>query len=212
MPVTILLADDHAILRQGLRALLEAQPDLKVVGEASDGIEAVQRVKDLRPQIVILDIMMPGLNGLEVTRQIHTLSKVIILSMYANEAYVAEALQNGASGFVLKDESATELIKAIRAIMGQGKYLSHPFSEESIQRYIDKVRTSGSDAFGSLTDRERQVFQLVVEGATSAAIASKLKISPRTVELHRAHILHKLDIHSQTELVRFALQHGLITQ
>ncbi len=212
MSATILLADDHAILRQGLRALLEIQPDLKVIGEASDGIETVQLVSELRPQVVILDIMMPGLNGLEVTRQIHSLCKVIILSMYSSEAYVAEALENGASGFVLKEASATELIRSIRAVLNGEQYLSHPFTKESIQDYIEKEKSVLGGVFGKLTDRERQVLQMVVEGSTSAEIAKKLHISVRTIELHRAHILHKLELHSQTELVRFALQHGLISK
>ena len=212
MPVTILLADDHAILRQGLRALLEIQPDLKVIGEASDGIEAVRLVGELRPQVVILDIMMPGLNGLEVTRQIHNLCKVIILSMYASEAYVAEALENGACGFVLKEASATELIQSIRAVLNGEQYLSHPFTKESIRNYIEKEKPGQGGVFGRLTAREHQVLQMVVEGSTSVEIAKKLHISARTVELHRAHILHKLDLHSQTELVRFALQHGLISK
>jgi two-component system response regulator NreC len=210
--VSILLADDHVILRQGLRALLDAQPDLKVVGEAGDGIEAVRLAGELRPQVMVLDIMMPGLNGLEVTRQSNKLCKIVILSMYANEAYVAEALENGASGFVLKEATATDLIQAIRAVLRGEKYLSKPFTEEAIQTYREREKSGIGNAFDVLTNRERQVLQLVVEGATSVMIAEKLRISTRTVEQHRSHILHKLNLHSQTELVRFALQHELNSQ
>lgn len=210
MPVTILLVDDHAIVRQGLRALLETQPDLQVVGEAADGNEALQKIEELRPQVTILDIMMPGVNGLEVARQVHTRTKVIMLSMYKDESYVATALHNGALGFVLKDSSSTDLVDAIHAVMKGNHYLCEPFSLEHITQYQEKYISIANPTIENLTRRERQVLQLVAEGLTTSESAIKLNISPRTVEIHRAHIYEKLGIHTQADLTRFAIQQGLI--
>lgn len=210
MPVTILLADDHAIVRQGLRALLETNDEYKVIGEAGDGIQALDQVAQLNPQITILDIMMPGLNGLEVTRQIHARTKVIILSMYKDESYVATALQNGAMAFVLKDATSTDLITAIRSVLMGRRYLCQPFTEEKIKSYQEKYASTTRSSLEQLTNRERQVLQMVAEGFTTAEIAGKLHISPRTVEIHRAHIYEKLGFHNQAELTRFAIQQGMI--
>jgi DNA-binding NarL/FixJ family response regulator len=210
MPVTILLADDHAIVRQGLRALLEMRKDLQVIGEAGDGIEAIHQVETLHPQVTVLDIMMPGLNGLEVTRQIHSKTKVIILSMYKDEGYVATALQNGAMAFVLKDSTSTDLVDAIQSVLQGRHYLCQPFTEEKIQAYQKKFLSSSHPKIDLLTNRERQVLQLVAEGCTTAEAANKLHISPRTVEIHRAHIYEKLGMHSQADLTRFAIQQGLV--
>ncbi len=207
---TILLVDDHIVVRQGLRALLEGQPDLHVIGEAGDGNEAIRLVEQLKPQLVILDLMMPGLNGLEVTRQIHERTRVIVLSMHANQAYVMEALRNGACGYVLKDASSTELIQAVRAVSEGRRYLSAPFSENAIQAYLEKAASAPTDPYDTLTNREREVLHLVAEGFSSAEIAEKLTISVRTVEIHRSNLMHKLDLRSQVDLIRYALRKGIL--
>ncbi len=210
MSVSILLADDHHMVRQGLKALLESQPDFKVIGEASDGLQAVQMVEQLRPQVTLVDIMMPGLNGLEVTRQISNQTRVLVLSMHANEAYVLEALWNGASGYVLKDSTASELIQAVRTVADGRKFLSSPLSERAIEFYSQRAQASSNDPYDTLTTREREVFQLVAEGLTTNEISNKLTISPRTVEIHRSNVMHKLNLHSQTDVVRFAIRKGIL--
>jgi two-component system response regulator NreC len=210
MTLTILLADDHIVVRQGLRVLLEGQPDFSVVGEASDGNEAIRLVDQLKPQIVILDLVMPGLNGLEVARQIHERTRVIVLSMHANQAYVLEALRNGAYGYVLKDASSNELIHAVRAVGEGRRYLSAPFSENAIQAYLQKTGSAPTDPYDTLTNREREVLHLVAEGFSSAEIAGKLSISVRTVEIHRSNLMHKLDLRSQVDLIRYALRKGIL--
>ncbi len=211
MSITILLADDHRVVRQGLRALLESDPELIVIGEATDGIEAVQLVEKLNPQITIVDIMMPGLSGLEVTRQINHRTKVIILSMHANEAYVFEALQNGAYGYVLKDSTAEDLTRAIHTVAAGRYFLSPPFSEKAISAYIEKSQATQFDPYETLTTREREVFHLVVEGLSNTAISARLSISPRTVETHRSNLMNKLALHSQADLIRYALKRGIIS-
>ncbi|MBP7961193.1 MAG: response regulator transcription factor [Caldilineaceae bacterium] len=213
MSVSIVLADDHHVVRQGLRALLEAEPHFFVKGEAGDGLTALQLVENLRPDVLVLDLMMPGLNGLEVTRQATKLSpatKIIILSMHAGEAYVLEALRNGAYGYVLKDSGADELVEAIHTVMGGRRYLSSPLSERAIDLYITKSQDLPEDPYDSLTTREREVLQLAAEGNTNVLIADLLSISPRTAETHRANMMRKLDLHNSTELIRFALQRGII--
>lgn len=213
MSVSIVLADDHHVVRQGLRALLEAEPHFFVKGEAGDGLTALQLVENLRPDVLVLDLMMPGLNGLEVTRQATKLSpatKIIILSMHAGEAYVLEALRNGAYGYVLKDSGADELVDAINTVMGGRRYLSSPLSERAIDLYITKSQDLPEDPYDSLTTREREVLQLAAEGNTNVMIADMLSISPRTAETHRANMMRKLDLHNSTELIRFALQRGII--
>ncbi len=210
MSVRIFLADDHAILRQGLRSLLEGEKDFEIIGEASDGDQALEGITALQPDIAILDILMPGTNGLQVTRRVAGLTNVIILSMYSNLAYVADAMQSGARGFVLKDATATDLVQAIRDVLKGRVYLSEPFNGEMIAEYQEKLRSSQSRSSAQLTPRERQVLQLVAEGRSSAEVAVLLRISPRTVEIHRAHLLHKLDLKTPADLVRYAIQEGLI--
>ena len=210
---TIVLADDHHIVRQGMRALLEAEPDFRLVGEAGDGLETVQLVERLRPDVLVLDLMMPGLNGLEVTRQVGKRSpqtRVVILSMHANEAYVLEALRNGAVGYVLKDASVTELVQAVREVTAGRRYLSPPLSERAIDAYVGRAKEATLDRYETLTDREREVLHLVAEGCTNAAIAARLSISPRTAETHRANMMRKLGLHTQTDLIRYALRRGII--
>ncbi|MHB8855694.1 MAG: response regulator [Bellilinea sp.] len=208
--ITVLLADDHIVMRQGLRALIDSQTDLEVVGEASNGHEALEMIHQKKPAVSVLDLMMPGLSGLEVTRQVWRISQVLILSMHADEAYVIEALRKGASGYVLKDATANELIQAIRIVASGQRYLSSPFSERAISAYIQRVKTGSLEPYDTLTTREREILQLVAEGRNSAEIAQRLSISPRTVEAHRASLNRKLDIHSQADLIRLAMKKGLL--
>lgn len=208
--ITILLADDHIVVRQGLRSLIDAVPDFKVIGEASDGQETLQMVQDLKPEVLVLDLMMPGLNGMEITRQVWRMTKVLILSMHANEAYVIEALKKGASGYLLKDGTAAELTQAIRMVAAGQRYLSTPFSDRAISAYLERAKTGTLDPYDALTAREREILQLVAEGYGTSEISERLTISPRTVEAHRANLNRKLDIHSQADLIRFALKKGLL--
>ena len=210
---TIVLADDHHIVRQGLRALLEGQPDFQLVGEAGDGLEAVQLTERLKPDVLIIDLMMPSLNGLEATRQISQRSshtRVVILSMHADEAYVLEALRNGAVGYVLKDSSAADLVHAVREVVAGRRYLGSPLSERAIAAYIQKASDVALDPYEMLTNREREVLHLAAEGYTNTEIADQLSISPRTAETHRANLMHKLGLHTHTDLIRYALRRGIL--
>jgi len=211
--ITIVLADDHHVVRQGLRALLEGESEFSVVGEASEGLEVIKLVERLKPTILLLDLMMPGLNGLEVTRQVRQRwpeTRVLILSMHANEAYVLEALRSGAAGYVLKDASAADLIQAVHEVAAGRRYLSPPLSERAIEAYVQRAEVASADDYETLSTREREVLQLAAEGRTNAEIAARLFISPRTVETHRANLMRKLGLHNQTELVRYAIQRGII--
>jgi len=210
---TIVLADDHHVVRQGLRALLEAEQDFHIVGEAADGLAALDAVERLKPDVLVLDLMMPGLNGLEVMREIAHRSlrtRVVILSMHANEAYVLQALQSGVAGYVLKESTASDLAQAVREAAAGRHYLSPPLSERAIQAYVEKAEITTLDTYDTLTRRERHVLQLVAEGHSNAEIAARLSISARTVETHRANIMRKLDLHSQTDLIRYALKKGIL--
>ena len=210
---TIVLADDHHVVRQGLRVLLEGQPDFQLVGEAGDGLEAVQLTERLKPDVLIIDLMMPSLNGLEATRQVSQRSphtRVVILSMHANEAYVLEALRNGAAGYVLKDSSAADLVHAVREVVAGRRYLSSPLSERAIAAYIQKASDVALDPYEILTNREREVLHLAAEGYTNAEIADQLSISPRTAETHRANLMHKLGLRTHTDLIRYALRRGIL--
>jgi DNA-binding NarL/FixJ family response regulator len=208
-----MLADDHKIVRQGLRALLEAEPDFHLVGETGDGLEAVQLAERLCPDVLVLDLMMPGLGGLEVTLQVGKRSpqtRVIILSMHADEAYVLEALRNGAAGYVLKESSADELVQAVREVVAGRRFLSSPLSERAIDAYVSKAQEVALDRYETLTAREREVLHLAAEGHTNAEIADRLSISSRTAETHRANMMRKLALRSQTDLIRYALRRGII--
>jgi DNA-binding NarL/FixJ family response regulator len=210
---TVVLADDHQVVRQGLKALLDAEPDLRVVGEAGDGLQAIRRVEMLCPRVLVLDLMMPGLNGLDVVRQLKRgspLTQVVILSMYANEAYVLEALSNGASAYVLKDSSSADLVHAVREAAAGRKYLSPPLSDRAIEVYQEKARAATLDRYDTLTAREREVLHLAAEGHTSAEVAARLGISGRTAETHRSNLMHKLDLHTQADLIRYALRRGIV--
>jgi len=213
--VKIVLADDHQIVRQGLQAIFRSEPDLRVVGEAADGAEALRLVERLQPDVLVLDLMLPGKTGLEVARQATRVSprtRIVILSMHANEAYVVEALRAGAHGYVLKEEGALELVKAIRGALAGQRYLSASISEEAVRDYGKRQAASILDPLLTLTRREREVLQLTAEGQSSTEIASRLFISPRTVETHRTNLMRKLGVRNQRDLVRYAVQRGVIPQ
>lgn len=211
--LSLVIADDHPIVRQGLRAVLDAEPDFHVVGEAGNGLEAMQAVERLKPDILILDLMMPQLSGLPVVQQIgkqFPATRVIILSMHRDEGYVLQALRHGAGAYVLKDSGAAELIQAVRAVALGQRYLSSPLTEHAIEAYVEKAKETKLDSYEMLTAREREVLQLAAEGGTNAEIAERLFISPRTAETHRAHLMQKLGLHSQTDLIRYAIRRGII--
>jgi two-component system response regulator NreC len=213
MTISIILADDHPVLRRGMRTLLEAEPDLSVVAEAGDGLETLRLVERLQPEVLVLDLMMPGLSGLEVLRIIPRRSRetrVVVVSMHSNIAFVAEALKNGATGYVLKGSTEEEIIKAVREAAAWRRFLSPPVSEIAIDAYIEQAKAGPFDPHETLTPREREVLQLAAEGMTSPEISVRLHISPRTVENHRANLMKKLGLENQSELVRHALRHGLI--
>jgi len=211
---TVVLADDHGIVRQGLRVLLEAEPDLCVVGEAGDGIETLRMVAELKPDVLVADVMMPGVNGLQVTREVqrhHAGTRVVILSMYANEAYVLEALRNGAVGYVLKEAGAADLVRAVREAASGGRYLSPPLSERAVEAYAERARAAPPDLYETLTTREREILYLTAEGLSSALVAERLIISPRTVETHRANLMRKLNLRRQADLIRYAIERGIVS-
>ena len=212
--ITIVLADDHKVLRQGLRAILEGEGALRIIGEAGNGLEALRLVERLRPNVLVLDLMIPELSGLEVTRQLKKRvpkSRVVILSMHSDKSYVLEALRNGAAGYVLKDSSADELIKAVREAAENRRYLGPPLSDSAVNAYLRQADGATADPYDTLSSREREVLQLVAEGHTNTAIGRRLFISPRTVEIHRANMMNKLDLHNQTDLIRYALKRGIIS-
>jgi len=211
--ITIALAEDHHVVRQGFKLVLSAEQDFKLVGEAADGLAAVKLVEETKPAILLLDLMIPRLHGLEVVRQLRRdlpQTKVIILSMHADEPYVMEALRNGACGYVLKDCTAADLVQAVRTVAAGRRYLSPALAERALTGYVEHPGASDLDVYETLTNRERLVFQLAAEGRTSAEIAAALFISPRTAETHRANLMRKLGLRSQTDLVRFAIRRGVI--
>lgn len=212
---TIVLADDHRIVRQGLRVLLSAEADFQVIGEADEGREALELVKRLNPDVLVLDLMMPGLNGLEVARQLNKGAShvgVVVLSMHDDEGFVLEALANGVSAYVLKDSNSSDLVQAVREVAAGRRYLSPPLSDRAIETYQQMAKIGAMDRHETLTTREREVLQLSAEGHTNSEIASRLGISTRTAETHRSHLMHKLGLHTQSDLIRYALKRGVIKQ
>jgi two-component system response regulator NreC len=213
LTVTVLLADDHPLIRRGLRNLLATESGFSVIGEAEDGLQAVQLAESLRPTIMIVDLMMPNLNGLEVLRQVSRRSpktRMIVLSMQSAEPYVVETFRSGAIGYVLKDSAPDELINAIHLALINVRYLSPKLPERLLDIITKPLEQAKLDLYETLTDREREVFQMAAEGKTAAEIARLLSISPRTVELHRGRMMHKLGFHSQTELVHYAIKRGTL--
>lgn len=212
MTIHIVLADDHQIVRQGLRTLLAAEPDMKVVGEADNGRATLKLVQDLAPQVVIMDISMPDLNGIEATRQILAETpeiKVIALSMHSDSLFVLNMLKAGASGYLLKDCALEELVKAIRTVVRQKTYLSPGVSDILIKDLAGNWTSNSSSAFSILTVREREVLQLMAEGRNTNQIAENLCVSVKTVEAHRKQMMNKLGIHSVAELTKYAIRQGL---
>jgi two-component system response regulator NreC len=210
---TIVLADDHHVVRQGLKTLLEIEPDFSVIGETADGLAVPNLVDDLQPDVLVVDLIMPGLNGLDIIQQVaqrSTHTRIVVLSMHANEAYVSEALRNGAAAYVLKGSSAADLVQAVREVMAGQRYLSPPLSKQAIGAYEQKTKDTQLDAYHTLTPREKEVLLLVAEGHTSSEIAARLSISSRTVETHRRNLMRKLDLQSQVDLIRYALRRGLL--
>jgi DNA-binding NarL/FixJ family response regulator len=213
-PVTILLADDHTIVRQGLAKLLEGEPQFRVVGEAQDGRDAVRKVDELHPQVVIMDIAMPLLNGIEATRQIKKArpqTRVIILSMHSHDRYISELFSLGASGYLLKDSTGGDIVKAIHAALKGDTYLSPSISRRVIEDYVSmKKKSPKENLYGNLSNREREVFQMLAEGRTTREISDILCISPSTVKTHRANIVEKLQLENMSQLIQFAIRLGIV--
>lgn len=210
----IVLADDHHVVRQSFRLLLEAEPDFQVIGEAASGLEAVEIVERLHPDVLVADLMMPELNGIDVTHRIKKQFPkivIVILSMHENEAYVVEALRSGVSAYVLKKSTAQELVYAIRQGIAGHLFLSPPLSELAIEAYLEKARGSDIDPYETLTKREREVLHLAADGLNYTSIAARLSISPRTVEMHHGNLMRKLKLRNQTELIRYALKRGILS-
>jgi len=207
--VKVLLADDHTIVRQGLKLILAAHPDLEVVGEAANGKEAIELAQKLRPDIVVMDVAMPEVNGIEATRRMvqnEPRLKVLVLSMHKEAVYVREILRAGARGYILKDAIDTELLNAIRSVARGDGYVSPAVSSALLSDYRKNV----TDPLDLLSNREREVLQLIAEGKTNKEIATRLNLSVYTIDSHRGKIMEKLNLHSTGELVRFAMKHGLV--
>lgn len=207
--ISIVLADEHRVVREGLSALMQSVPDFRISAQAETGLEAVQQVEDLKPDILVTDIAIPEMNGNEVTRQVHKRSpdtKVVILTTYEDEAHVLSALRAGARGYVLKRSGFEELADSIRRVNAGGRYLSNVISDRVLNVYVETARNSHD----VLTAREREVLHLAAEGHTNEEIARRLCISRRTTETHRANMMHKLGLKTYTELVRFAMREGLV--
>ncbi len=213
-PVRILLADDHTIVRQGLALLLGEQKNLKVVGEATNGQDAVEKALELNPDVIIMDIAMPRMNGIEAAKRISKQLpkiKILILSMYSHEHYIHELLETGVSGYLLKDSSGRDIVKAIHAAMNNETFLSPSISKKLVDTYLSPQKSSSrAERYKLLSNREREVFQLIAEGHTTRQVADTLCVSISTIKTHRAKIMEKLGIDTQVKLVHFAIQLGLV--
>lgn len=210
---TIFLADDHAIVRRGLRTLLENEPGFSVVGETGGGLETIRMVGELKPDVLVLDIMMDDVSGIEVARQVTKNSPrtaIVILSMYSSKGYILEALQAGARGYVVKKSATTELVQAVREVVAGRRYLGQYVSDVVVNAYLEKAETGTPDPYDSLSSREREVLHLAAHGYTNAEIAERLYISRRTVETHRANAMRKLDLQTQFDLWRYAQQREIL--
>ena len=212
MSLSVLLAEDHPVVREGLRAMLEAEGDFQVVGQTGNSSEVGGLVEELHPDVLVLDLIMPGIGGLNALRELarrRLSTRVVVLSMYANEAYVLEALQNGAGAYVLKQSEAAELVRGIREVAKGRRYLSPPLSQRAVEAYAKRAKGTIATEEAELTAREKEVLMLVGQGFTSAQIGERLFISVRTVESHRSNLTKKLGLHSQAEMVRTALRREL---
>ena len=210
--IRVLLADDHAIVREGVRSLLAAQTDMEVVGEAANGMEAVELARSLQPDMVLMDIGMPGMNGLEATRALKTAqpeTHVLVLTMHEDEEYFFHILAAGASGYLLKGAGSAELLSAIRAVRQGGVYLYPTMAKKLMRDYL-KGQESGMGGEDPLTPREREVLKLIAAGKTNREIADELVLSINTVQTHRLHLMEKLNLHNRTELIKYAMRRGLI--
>ncbi len=212
--IRVILAEDHTIVRQGLRSLLEQSDDIEVIAEAEDGREAVNKTEQLKPDIVLMDISMPILNGIEATRQIKKKFpdiKVLILTMHTTEEYISQILHAGASGYLVKKSAHHELLSAIKAIQKGNSYLSPLVSKKVVDQYLQKTQDDiKQDRYEKLTTREREVIQLIAEGKANKEIAERLYLSVKTVETHKAHLMEKLNLHTTTDLIKYAIQKGII--
>ncbi len=215
-PIRILLADDHPVVRVGLKALLEMEPDMEVVGEAATGAEAVEKTLALKPHVVVMDISMPEMDGLEATRRIRAANEdvaILILTVHAHERYLFPVLQAGASGYVLKSTVDTELVQAIRTVAQGGAFLYPSATKMLLSHYLDRLQSgTPTDAYEGLTEREKEVLRLCALGHTAAEIGDMLALSPKTVETYRARIMQKLNLSSRADLVKYALSRGLLDE
>lgn len=214
MNIKVLLVDDHAIIREGLRSLLEKQPEMEVIADTDDGRKAVELVREQLPDIVVMDITMRGLNGIEATRQItreFPAVNVIALSIHSKRRYVTDMLSAGASGYILKECLFDELVQAIRAVVAGGRYLSPRITDVVVDDYVKRLSAVNNSALETLTSRQREVLQLVAEGKSTKQIALDLHVSTKTIEANRRQIMDKLDIHSIAELTKYAVREGLTT-
>jgi DNA-binding NarL/FixJ family response regulator len=215
MPIRILLADDHAVVRDGVRALLEKQSDMAVIAEAADGRDAVRLAEELAPDVAIMDIAMPNMNGLEATRRIlaaHPRTAVVVLSMHQDESYVLGSLKAGARGYLLKDSLRSEIVEAVRTVSQGRSFLTRRISRMMQEDYIRQMEQRGfEDSYDLLTAREREILQLAAEGRANKEIAAVLHIGLTTVETHRTHILQKLNLHSVPELILYAVRKAIIS-
>ncbi len=213
--IRLLLVDDHTLVRQGIRSLLETQDDMEVVGEASGGHEAIAMAKDLRPDVILMDLAMPDMNGMEATRQIkkqHPDVQVLALTMHSTDDYLFRALESGASGYVLKEADAAELATAVRAVHAGGAYIYPPLAKRLVEQFLLRIG-SGEErtSYGSLTSREQDILRFIGDGLTNEEIAEQLVLSVHTVQTHRSNIMKKLGLHNRAQLVTYAARVGLIT-
>jgi DNA-binding NarL/FixJ family response regulator len=214
MGIKVFLADDHAVVRDGLKLILQTQEDMEISGEAADGRLAIKLVKQLSPDVVVMDIAMPGLSGIEATRQIlksRSSTQIVMLSMHASNEHIFQALQSGARGYLLKESAGGEVIQAVRAVHSGRRYFSTQIGEAELEDYISRIDSSARGPLEQLSSREKEVLQLTVDGKSNSEIASILCLSVKTVETYKSRFMHKLDINDIPALVKFALQHGLTT-
>jgi len=217
LKIRVLLADDHAIVRAGLRMILAAEPDMSIVGETADGESALRMTEETHPDVVVMDISMPGMSGLDGVRRVKESvpdTQVVVLTMHEDQRYFFQALEAGASGYVIKGAAPIELLTAIRAVREGEAYFCPSLAKQMLNDYLRRADTGGEkekDALGKLSDREKEVLKYIAEGKTGREIAAILYLSPNTVERHRANIMDKLGLHNRAELIKFAIRKGLVT-